>query len=259
MDVAVLAGSVSTALFVGSYPPMLLKAFRTKDLDSYSRGNLVLATIGNAVYSIYVFSLPFGPIWFLHTFYVVATLLMLAWHLPMPHPPARAATRREGLRRDRAGFAGEHLEGPSRCPGRCPGRSLGASSTRSGSADRLDDYADASAVSRWPPSSCRWPACRWATATSGPPSPTRWPPPRAPGGPGSSGRIDVHGVVSTTTAERPALGPRRQRGSRPVPVGGGQSIGWLRNQRGRTGPAHPRPDPQVHCPPDRGRGSPRPT
>ena len=60
---------------------MLLKAFRTKDLDSYSRGNLVLATIGNAVYSIYVFSLPFGPIWFLHTFYVVATLLMLAWHL----------------------------------------------------------------------------------------------------------------------------------------------------------------------------------
>ena len=42
MDIAVLTGSVSTALFVASYLPMLLKAFRTRDLDSYSRGNLVL-------------------------------------------------------------------------------------------------------------------------------------------------------------------------------------------------------------------------
>ena len=81
MDIAVLAGSVSTALFVGSYLPMLLKAFRTRDLDSYSRGNLVLATIGNALYSVYVFSLPLGPIWFLHLFYVIATLLMLVWHV----------------------------------------------------------------------------------------------------------------------------------------------------------------------------------
>ena len=81
MDIAVLAGSVSTALFVGSYLPMLLKAFRTKDLDSYSRSNLVLASIGNALYSFYVFSLPVGPIWFLHLFYVVATLLMLVWHV----------------------------------------------------------------------------------------------------------------------------------------------------------------------------------
>lgn len=81
MDIAVLAGSVSTALFVGSYLPMLLKAFRTRDLDSYSRGNLVLATIGNALYSVYVFSLPLGPIWFLHVFYVIATLLMLVWHV----------------------------------------------------------------------------------------------------------------------------------------------------------------------------------
>jgi hypothetical protein len=81
MDVAVLAGSVSTALFVGSYLPMLVKAFRTRDLDSYSRGNLVLATIGNAVHSVYVLSLPLGPIWFLHSFYVAATLLMLVWHV----------------------------------------------------------------------------------------------------------------------------------------------------------------------------------
>jgi hypothetical protein len=81
MDIAVLAGSASTALFVGSYLPMLLKAFRTRDLDSYSRGNLVLASIGNALYSVYVFSLPLGPIWFLHLFYVITTLLMLVWHV----------------------------------------------------------------------------------------------------------------------------------------------------------------------------------
>ena len=92
MDVAVLAGSVSTALFVASYLPMLLKAARTRDLDSYSRGNLVLANIGNALYSLYVFSLPPGPIWFLHLFYVLATLLMLVWHVRHAAPgyPANA-------------------------------------------------------------------------------------------------------------------------------------------------------------------------
>jgi hypothetical protein len=89
MDIAVLAGSVSTGLFVGSYLPMLLKAFRTRDLDSYSRGNLVLATIGNALYSVYVFSLPIGPIWFLHLFYVITTLLMLVWHVRHAAPGYR--------------------------------------------------------------------------------------------------------------------------------------------------------------------------
>lgn len=81
MDTAVLAGSFSTALFVFSYLPMLVKAARTRDLDSYSRGQLVLATIGNIVNSLYVFSLPIGPVWFLHAFNLGCTLLMLAWHL----------------------------------------------------------------------------------------------------------------------------------------------------------------------------------
>ena len=81
MDPAVIAGSFSTALFVGSYLPMLVKAARTRDLDSYSRGQLVLATVGNVINSLYVFSLPLGPIWFLHLFNLACTLLMLAWHL----------------------------------------------------------------------------------------------------------------------------------------------------------------------------------
>ena len=84
-DLALLAGTVSTALFVTSYLPMLVKAFRTRDLSSYSRGNLVLANVGNAVYTVYVASLPLGPIWFLHTFYVLSTALMLLWHLRHTH------------------------------------------------------------------------------------------------------------------------------------------------------------------------------
>ncbi len=78
-DVALLAGTVSTFIFVGSYLPMLVKALRSKDLSSYSVWNLVLANVGNGVYSIYVFSLPAGPVWALHSFYVTATALMLAW------------------------------------------------------------------------------------------------------------------------------------------------------------------------------------
>lgn len=89
MDTAVVAGSFSTALFVFSYLPMLIKAARTRDLDSYSRGQLVLASIGNAVNSLYVFSLPIGPIWFLHIFNLGCTLLMLAWHLRYAGSPLR--------------------------------------------------------------------------------------------------------------------------------------------------------------------------
>lgn len=74
-----VAGTLSTVLFVISYLPMLIKAARTRDLSSYSIGNLLLANIGNAVHSLYVYSLPMGPIWFLHTFYLASTALMLFW------------------------------------------------------------------------------------------------------------------------------------------------------------------------------------
>ena len=79
MDLAVFAGVLSTGLFAMSYLPMLVKAARTRDLSSYSFGNLVTTNAGNALYSVYVFSLPVGPIWFLHTFYLVASALMLVW------------------------------------------------------------------------------------------------------------------------------------------------------------------------------------
>jgi uncharacterized protein with PQ loop repeat len=81
----VLAGSVSTMIFAASYLPMLVKAVRTKDLASYSRSNLLLTNLGNVVHSLYVFSLPAGPIWALHTFYLVSSALMTTWYLRFAH------------------------------------------------------------------------------------------------------------------------------------------------------------------------------
>jgi uncharacterized protein with PQ loop repeat len=80
-NVAVVAGTMSTILFAVSTLPMLIKAVKTKDLASYSRGNMVLANVGNAVHSLYVFQLPPGPIWALHSFYIISSGLMLFWHL----------------------------------------------------------------------------------------------------------------------------------------------------------------------------------
>ena len=80
-ELSLLAGVTSTTLFVVSYLPMLYRAVRTRDLASYSRPSLVLANVGNVIQSAYVFSLPVGPIWFLHAFYLGASALMLSLHL----------------------------------------------------------------------------------------------------------------------------------------------------------------------------------
>ncbi len=98
MNVSVLAGMVSTGLFAVSYLPMMLKALRTRDLDSYSLSYLALSNVANAVHSVYVFSLPLGPIWLLHFFYVVASALLLIWYLrfrsgPAGHPAPQQAQR----------------------------------------------------------------------------------------------------------------------------------------------------------------------
>jgi uncharacterized protein with PQ loop repeat len=80
-NLPLMAGAISTTIFALSTLPMLFKAFRTKDLSSYSLGNILLANVGNVVYSIYVFDLPAGPIWLLHSFYLVTTALMLFWYV----------------------------------------------------------------------------------------------------------------------------------------------------------------------------------
>lgn len=83
MDIGlpVLAGTISTVIFASSMLPMLVKAARSRDLSSYSLGNIGLSNVGNVVHSIYVFHLPAGPVWALHSFYLVTTALMLIWYL----------------------------------------------------------------------------------------------------------------------------------------------------------------------------------
>lgn len=80
-SVQVLAGFASSAIFISSNLPMLFKAFKTKDLSSYSMGHLVLGNVGNAVYWLYVLSLPVGPVWFLQGFFSLASALMLFCYL----------------------------------------------------------------------------------------------------------------------------------------------------------------------------------
>jgi uncharacterized protein with PQ loop repeat len=80
-NLSVIAGTISTSVFVLSTLPMLFKAFQTKDLKSYSLGNLLLSNMGNLIHSVYIFSLPPGPIWLLHSFYLVTTALMLWWYV----------------------------------------------------------------------------------------------------------------------------------------------------------------------------------
>jgi hypothetical protein len=99
-DLPTIAGFISTGLFAVGTLPMLTKAFRTRDLSSYSLGNILLSNVGNVIYSLYVFNLPLGPVWFLHGYNLVTTGLMLVWYLryeglcdPPRSPSGRATTR----------------------------------------------------------------------------------------------------------------------------------------------------------------------
>ena len=77
MDVPLIAGTIATVAFAVSNMPMLRKALRTRVVSSYSLPSMIIINIANAVYSLYVFTLPIGPIWGLHTFYVVSCAIML--------------------------------------------------------------------------------------------------------------------------------------------------------------------------------------
>jgi hypothetical protein len=89
----VLCGVLSTLVFVGGTLPMLVKAFRTRDLSSYSLGNILMSNVGNAVNWVYVTSLPPGPVWWLHGFYTVTTALMLFWYVRYSLRPADRRTQ----------------------------------------------------------------------------------------------------------------------------------------------------------------------
>jgi hypothetical protein len=80
-QLTLVAGMISTSIFATSHIPMLIRAFRTKDLRSYSAANLILSNLGNGFHWLYVVSLPFGPIWFLHSFYTLTAAIMLVWYI----------------------------------------------------------------------------------------------------------------------------------------------------------------------------------
>lgn len=77
----ILAGFASSAIFISSNLPMLFKAFKTKDLSSYSLGHLILGALGNMIYWLYVVSLPLGPVWYLQVFFTLASTSMLFCYL----------------------------------------------------------------------------------------------------------------------------------------------------------------------------------
>lgn len=114
IDIPVVAGALSTIIFVISTLPMLVKAGRTRDLSSYSLSNILLSNLGNVVHSVYVFNLPAGPVWALHSFYLVATGLMLVWYLRytqahLASERADAQAREQGVTPWAAAYGADHL------------------------------------------------------------------------------------------------------------------------------------------------------
>ena len=81
MSTATIAGVASTLLFASSTLPMVMRAVRTRDLSSYSRSHLFVTNAGNAVHTVYIASLPAGPVWLLHGVYCGVSAFMFAAHL----------------------------------------------------------------------------------------------------------------------------------------------------------------------------------
>jgi hypothetical protein len=81
MNAATIAGVTSTAMFAGSSLPMVVRAARTRDVSSYSRSHLFMTNIGNAVHTVYIASLPPGPVWLLHCMYSGVAAFMFAAHV----------------------------------------------------------------------------------------------------------------------------------------------------------------------------------
>ncbi|GAA1055257.1 hypothetical protein GCM10017608_31040 [Agromyces luteolus] len=109
MDLALLAGTTSTVLFASASLPMLAKAIRTHDVRSYSLVALIVSNTANAIHTIYVASLPAGPIWVLHGFYLVTEALMIVFYL-------RQARSASVHRRSRADRPGSHRGGRAANP-----------------------------------------------------------------------------------------------------------------------------------------------
>ena len=81
MNTATIAGFASTLMFAGSTLPMVVRAARTRDVSSYSRSHLFMTNAGNVVHTVYIASLPPGPVWLLHGVYSLVAAFMFAAHV----------------------------------------------------------------------------------------------------------------------------------------------------------------------------------
>jgi uncharacterized protein with PQ loop repeat len=89
-----VAGTISSLIFASSNIPMLLKAYHTKDLHSYSALNLFLVNVGNLLYWLYIVNLPPGPIWVLHIFYTISSGILLVMYCQQAGKPAEKMSQR---------------------------------------------------------------------------------------------------------------------------------------------------------------------
>ena len=97
--VQIAAGSIAGLIFAAGSLNMLIKAWQTKDLCSYSLSQLLLNNVGNLFYWLYVISLPFGPIYFMHGFFTFVSLLMLIWFFAYRSAPVNLKRSTGGLQR----------------------------------------------------------------------------------------------------------------------------------------------------------------
>ena len=81
MELGIIAGTISTTIFTLSNIPMLCKAARTHNLHSYSYAYIIMNNVANVIHWFYIVAMPPGPIWFLHGFYTISSIMILIWYL----------------------------------------------------------------------------------------------------------------------------------------------------------------------------------
>jgi hypothetical protein len=103
MSTATVAGVLSTIIFAASTLPMVVRAAGTRDVSSYSRSHLLMTNAGNAVHTVYVVSLPPGPVWLLHGLYSCVSAFMFAahvWWSPTPRSTGSVRSRPQTKNRE---------------------------------------------------------------------------------------------------------------------------------------------------------------
>lgn len=78
--IQIIAGFTSSIMFASGQIPMLVKVFKTRNLQSYSLSYLVIGNLANLIHWFYIVTIP-GPLWYLHAFFTITTAFMLLLYL----------------------------------------------------------------------------------------------------------------------------------------------------------------------------------